>query len=176
MNRIIVVIIIVFLMVSCKNQSDRIEQDLYKCFTASLLEDEKTKLKSIIIDFENHLVEKGILNSSEPKSYYDLYKKIADNGVYDFSNEFNFTEKISFLNRKSPEENQYLLDCHREIFQSEKYLKSKLYEFTKEMKALKRYRARPYIIASIIIKYLSEEDFELKYNRLNTLMFIEDFK
>lgn len=142
----------------------------------SLSEEEKAKLNLIMADFQNHLIEKGILQSSDSKSYYDLYKNIADSGTYDFTNEFNFAEKISFLNRKNSEENQGLVNCHREIFQSEKYLDSKLYEFTKEMQSLRNHKVTPLIIAKTTTKYLSEEDFELEYNRFNTLMFIENFK
>lgn len=176
MKKLFVFIVFGLLTISCKSQSDRIENDLYKCLTESLTEDEKAKLNPIITGFEIHLIEKGILQSSDSQSYYNLYKKIAESGTYNFTNEFNFSEKISFLNKKNPEENQGLVNCYREIFQSEKYLESKLYEFTKEMQSLRNHNVTPVIIAKTTIKYLSQEDFELEYNRFNTLMFIERFK
>ena len=142
----------------------------------SLSEDEKQKLTPLIADFEKHLIEKGILESSEPKSYWNLYNKIAETGTYDFSNEFNFSEKISFLNRQNPSDNEQLINCNRDILQSEKYLESKLHEFNQEMQSLRSHRITPVIMAKTTVKHLTTEDFELEYNQFNTLMFVENFK
>jgi len=168
-------LLLIILILSCKKQSPKVENELYDCLMSSLSDYEKKKAEPIILNFEKHLIDKEILESSSPESYLNLYKKIAKLGVYDFSNDFNFSEKISFLNRKKPSENQGLIDCHSKVFQSEKYLKSKLYKFTKEMQSLRKHRVTPVIIAKTTIKYLSEEDFELEYNRFNTLMFIETY-
>ena len=95
--------LIIIFTISCKDQSKRIENDLYSCLTSSLSQDEKTKLDLIVADFESHLIEKGILQSADPESYYNVYKDLANTEDYDFTNEFSFSEKISFLNRKKPE-------------------------------------------------------------------------
>lgn len=176
MNQIFTIMFIGFLLFSCKKESNQIETDLYRCLITPLSEEEKTKLNLIIKDFENHLIEKGILQSLDSKGYYNFYENIAKSEVYNFTNEFNFSEKISFLNRKSPEEHHGLINCHQEIFQSEKYLKSKLFRLTKEVHSLRKHRITPVILAKTTIKHLSEEDFTYAYNRFNTLMFIERYK
>ncbi len=147
MKKILLLIIIGLLTVSCQSQSDRVEKDLYNCLMISLSDDEKEKLNPIFSDFEQHLIEKGILESSNPESYLQFYKKIAETGTYDFSNEFNFSEKISFLNRANPEDNNELLDCHKKLMQSEKYLESKLYKFNEEVQSLRIHRITPVMTA-----------------------------
>ncbi|SFC46012.1 hypothetical protein SAMN04487891_111135 [Flagellimonas taeanensis] len=176
MSKILSIILFGLILLSCKGQSERIENDLYKCLINSLSEGEKIKLTQIFDDYEKHLIEKGILKSSDSKDYYYLYKRIADSEVYDFANEFNFSEKISFLNRKSPEESEVIIGCHRKIFESKKYRESNLYKFTVEIKLQSNHMVTPVVIAKTTIKYMTEEDFELEYNRFNTLMFIENFK
>ncbi|WP_299438285.1 hypothetical protein [uncultured Aquimarina sp.] len=174
MKKILLIILIGLLTISCKSQSGRVENDLYGCLMDSLTDTEKEKTGIILSDFEQHLIDKGILESSKPESYWNLYNKMATTEVYDFSNDFNLSEKLSFLDRQNPSENQGFLDCQNKIFQSEKYLKSKLYKFTEELQSLKNHRITPVIIAKTTIKYLTVEDFELDYNRFGTLMFIEN--
>ncbi len=177
MKRILDLLIFsLIILSSCQDKKNGVEDDLYNCLLNSLTEEEKNKLAPIIIDFEKHLISTKVLASSAPKSYLNFYKKIAETGEHNFSNEFNFSEKISFLNRRSPNDTQDLLECHSKIFQTEKYKNSKLYELTKEMQSLKQHRITPVIIAKTTIKYLNEDDFELDYNRFNTLMFIESLK
>ncbi|WP_347922342.1 hypothetical protein [Pontimicrobium sp. SW4] len=170
-------LLIIGLMVnSCLSKYDRVEKDLYNCLIISLSDEEKEKVNPIFSDFEQHLIDKGILESSSPEGYWNFYKKIADTGTYDFSNEFNFSEKISFLNRENPEDNNIFFDCHNEVFQTEKYLKSKLYKFNQESQSLRSHRVTPTMIAITTTKYLTAEDFELEYYRLSTLLFIENLK
>jgi len=176
MKKEVIVSLVAFLLMSCGRQSHRIENDLFNCLMDSLSEDEKQKLTPLVKAFEKHLIEKGILESSEGKSYWNLYNKMAETGTYDFSNEFNFSEKISFLDRQNPAENEELIGCHNSILQSEKYTKSKLCEFHQEMESLKKHKITPVIIAKTTIKHLSKEDFELEYNRFNALLFVENFK
>ena len=176
MKKIIILILFGLLIISCKKESDRIENELFKCLIGSISEDEKEKLIPLIRDFENHLIEKGILASSEAKSYWKLYNQIAETGIYDFSNEFNFSKKISFLNRQNSTENEGFINCHRNVLQSEKYLASKLFEFNQEMQSRRNDELTPIIIAKTTVKHLTIEDFELEYNRFNTLMFVENFK
>ena len=173
MKNILSIILIGLLTSSCQSQSDRVENDLYNCLMNSLSENEKSELKPILQKFETHLIEKGILESSAPESYRNVYKKIAETGTYDFSNEFNFSKKISFLNKP---DNKQLIECHMNIFQSEKYLSSKTRELNEKVRALGSEKTTPKIIAQTMLDYMSIEDFKLKYNRLNTLMFIEQLK
>ncbi|WP_160114701.1 hypothetical protein [Aquimarina sp. AU474] len=174
MKKILLIILIGIMTISCQSQSERVESDLYSCLMNSLTDSEKEKTKTILSDFEQHLIDKGILESTKPESYWNLYKKMATNESYNFSNDFNLDEKLNFLDRQNPSENQSFFDCQNKIFQSEKYLNSKLYKFNKELESLKNKRITPVIIAKTTIKYLTIEDFELDYNRFGTLMFIEN--
>ncbi len=176
MKKILSIFLIGLLVASCQNQSSRVENDLYDCLMISLSDKEIEKIKPILSGFEQHLIEKGILESSEAKSYWNLYNKMGKTGAYNFSNEFNFSEKLRFLNRENPADNQGFIDCHNQIIQSQKYLDSKLYELATEMQSFSGNRVTPVIIAKITMKHMTVEDFELDYNRFNTLMFVENFK
>ena len=87
--------------------------------------------------------------------------------------EFNFSEKTDLLTRDSLEAAQAQLDCYSQIFQSEVYLESKQHQLQQEIQSLRKHRVTPKIIAQTTIEILSVDDFELEYNRLMTLLFIE---
>ncbi|MEX0289056.1 MAG: hypothetical protein AB3N14_08075 [Flavobacteriaceae bacterium] len=176
MKKLSLLLFSVFFIAFCKNKSGSIEDQLYSCMLSSLSEREKEALMPIISDFEEHLIMNEILESSSAESYWNLYNKMAETEVYDFSNEFGFSKKIRFLEKADPTDNQQLIDCHERIFQSDKYLQSKHHKLKTEMQALRGNRITPVIIAKTTIKYFTVEDFELDYNRFNTLLFIENFK
>lgn len=177
MRKLLILIVLVgYAASSCKSQAEPIENKMYNCVLSALSKKEKEKVDSIFADFEKHLITKGILESSNAEGYWNMYNQMAETGKYDFSNEFNFFEKIEFLNKESPADNQGIFDCHSKIFESKQYLESKIYEYTKETKSLRGNRVTPVIIAKITIKYLTVEDFELEYYRFMTLMFIADYK
>lgn len=170
----IFILITAFTFLACKKSNVSVEDKLYDCMMNALSEQEKDSLKPIILEFEQHLIEKGILESSSAESYWKFYKRIAETGAYDFSNDFDFMQKISFLNRESPEENSGVFDCQNEILQSQAYLDSKQYKLKQELSTLGKHRVTQKMIAHTMIEYLNVEDFEIDYNRLMTLMYIED--
>ena len=73
------------------------------------------------------------------------------------------------------EANQAQLDCYSQIFQSELYLESKQHQLQQEIQSLRKHRVTPKMIAQTTIEILSVDDFEIEYNRLMTLLFIETF-
>ena len=172
MNRLFLLFIFV-LILSCKPSSDKVEEKLYACFTNSLSQKEMQKLNAISTAYESYLIEQRVLESSEAESYWNFYRKIVESGTFEFTNDFNFSEKTRFLERESLEANQAQLDCYTRIFQSEAYLQSKQYRLQQEMQSLRKHRVTPKIIAQTTIEILSVDDFELEYNRLMTLLFIE---
>ncbi|MEO1484413.1 MAG: hypothetical protein AAFU57_01620 [Bacteroidota bacterium] len=163
------------LILSCKSSSDKVEDKLYTCFTNALSQQEAQKLTTIKKAYENYLIEQKVLESTDAKSYWNFYKKIAESGAFEFANDFNFSEKMRFLARESLEANQAQLDCYNLIFQSELYLKSKQHQLQEEIQSLRKHRVTPKMIAQTTIEILSVDDFEFEYNRLMTLLFIETF-
>ncbi|WP_420320363.1 hypothetical protein [Flagellimonas sp.] len=161
-------------LLSCKNQPEGVEDKLYDCMMSALSEQEKDSIKPIILEFEQHLVEKGILESSSAEGYWKFYVRIAETGVYDFSNDYDFMQKISFLNKESHEENSGLIECQNEILKSQEYLDSNQYKLRQELNTLGKHRVTQKMIAHTMIEYLNVEDFEIEYNRFMTLMYIED--
>lgn len=163
---------------SCSSKTkkvEKVEEKLYECLMSSLNKAEEKKLDSIITAYEKYLINKEIIASADAESYWNLYKNIANTGRYDFSNKFDFANKVSFLNRKDSIQNKKLVDCHESIFASEKYLNSNQYALLKQIEATGKANS-PVVVAKSMVKHLTVEDFELKYNRLNTLMFIERLK
>ena len=176
MKKLIVTLMICGLTICCNKSNNRIETDLYNCMIDSLTEEEKEKTLKIFKEYEEHLVEKGILESRESISYWKFYKNIADTGTYDFTNNFNFFEKTEFLEIADPADNDYMYDCYNHLLQTEKYKQSRFFQFSKEMESLKKHKITPVIMAKITIKHLRKEDFELDYYRFLTLGFIEKNK
>lgn len=174
MNKILVYLIILASL-SCNKKQERIEEKLYNCFLNELSSQEKTKFLELIENYETHLVEKKILRSSGSNSYWEFYKNIAMTGEFDFSNKFELSKKIKFLNRDSISANQELIECHHNLYNSEHYKNTvhfKLYETIK--KKGNQNKVMNVVIATSEI--LSPKDFELPYYRLITLMFIEDHR
>jgi hypothetical protein len=176
MKTTIFLILIGTLTISCNQSSSRVETDLYKCMMDAMTVEEQKKTNIILKGFEKHLVENGILESTESISYWKFFQDISDSGNYDFTNSYEFTKKIKFLDREDPEGNDIVFDCSNQIFQTEKYRTSRLFEYTKEMESLKKHKITPVIMARTTIKYLKKEDFELDYYRFITLGFIEKYK
>ena len=168
------VLALTFLFLSCNNQSKSVEDELYDCMLNALSDLEEEKFEQIVVKFEQYLIEKGALNSVSAEGYWNLYKKIAETGSYKYPNDFNLSEKISFLDRENIEDNFELIECQDAIMQSEKYLNSKQYKLKQELIALRKHQVTQMMIAQTIIENLSIEDFESEYNRLWTLMYIEE--
>ncbi|MEL6976046.1 MAG: hypothetical protein AAGL29_11695 [Bacteroidota bacterium] len=174
MNRFFLLLVFTVTL-SCNPSSDKMEDELYACFTNSLSQKEMQKLNAVSKAYENYLIEQKVLESTDAKSYWNFYKKIAESGAFEFANDFNFSEKTRFLARESLEANQAQLDCYNLIFQSEMYLKSKQHQLQEEIQSLRKHLVTPKIIAQTTIQILSADDFEFEYNRLMTLLFIETF-
>ncbi|TDT45156.1 hypothetical protein CLV90_2240 [Maribacter spongiicola] len=171
----ILVVFISLLILSCNSKPNRVENDLYNCMIDSLSKEEKAKTILIIREFEEHLIKEGILESSAPISYWKFYEKIAKTNTYEFNNNFNFFKKVEFLDRDDPSDIHGMIDCSNQIFLTEKYKESRLFEFTQEMESLRKHKVTPVIMAKTTIKFLKKEDFELDYYRFITLGFIEKY-
>ena len=177
MKKIVLLLCVIVFGVACESESDTIETKLYTCLMNSLSQEETEKVTTIMSDYEAYLIENNILASSSAESYWNIYKEFAETTLSDFNNEFDFNNKISFLNNKDPEELQGLMDCHFAIFETEAYKQSYMNTIKKEMESMDyKYKENPKVIASMVIKYMTPKDFEEAYNRFNTLLFIERYR
>lgn len=68
-------LVLVTINISC-NQTNRVENQLYDCFEAALSEEENKEVAQILVDFENHLIKRGVLESNRPASYLKIYETI----------------------------------------------------------------------------------------------------
>ncbi len=174
MNKTIVLLLIIITFACTQPSSKRIEIDLYECIMGFLSSEEKEKMALIIQDYEQHLVNNGILPAATPEGYFDFYKDLARKDSYNFKNDFDFSQKIDFISR---ENNVEIIECHQDIVSSERYLASKVYALQEGRKAFEANKTLTLrLSAKNMINILSVEDFELMYYRLNTLMLIEDLK
>lgn len=176
MKKIVLLLCVVLLGIACESQPNIVESKLYACLMNSLSEEEKEKVATIMADYEQYLIDSKILASSSGQSYWNIYKSFAENTMINFENDFNFTQKISFLNDKDPKELQELKDCHYKIFETEEYKQSSNYKIRKEMESVEiKDRINPKVIASKVIEHMTPKDFEVAYNRFNTLLFIAQY-
>lgn len=173
MKKIILLLCIAFMGIACESQPNTVEDKLYACLMESLSQEEKEKIAAIMTEYEQYLIDEGTLASSSAESYWNVYKAFAKNPVLGSQNNFNLEKKISFLNDKNPEELQGLMDCHYKIFETEEYKQSRTYQVKKAMESLEiKDRINPKMIANKVIEHMTPKDFEVAYNRFNTLLFI----
>ncbi len=166
-------IILTIFLFSCKEPTDRIEIDLHECLMSSISLNETHTLKKALKGYENHLISKGILKSSQSISYFHMYRKIASGNSINLKNDFNFSNKIDFL---SKENNQEIMDCLEDLYDTKRYLNSKVYKIEKGLEDLQERGVllTSQVIAQNIVSVISPDDFELDYYKLNTIMFIEN--
>ena len=173
MKKIILLLCIILTGTACESEPYSVESELYACLMNSLSQEEKEKVATIMTDYEQYLIDDGVLASSSADSYWNVYKAFAKNTVLDSQNDFNLEKKISFLNDKNPKELQDLMDCHYKIFETEEYRQSSAYKVKNAMENVEPQDiVNPKVIAGKVIEHMTPKDFEIPYNRFNTLLFI----
>ncbi len=160
------------------SQHRRVELDIQDCMMNCLSTQQKDRVDTTVAGYESLLIEKKILASRDPQSYYNLYKKVAENEAFDFYNTYEFTSKVRISDTVATKK---MSQCFDKIVNTERYETSK---FKKILALEKKWSAAqmgeeersPAWYAQHVIKILSIEDFELAYYRIHALTFVERFK
>jgi Biopolymer transport protein ExbD/TolR len=159
-------IIIGFLFTSCVAQNDRIENVIMDCSYQSFADNGKG-LKTLIADYEKLLINENILPDNSGKSYRQVLQKIADRNEFDKIPSKFFANELQKLEKPDLEKAQ---ECQKIIVKdsascSMSKLKSLELVLTNAQNSAD---LQPSLIASDILKVLSEEDFELDFYKIRT--------
>tara|TARA_R100000306_G_C4365691_1_gene137536 strand:- start:668 stop:1582 length:915 start_codon:yes stop_codon:yes gene_type:complete len=164
-------IIILLLFTSCSSQNKRIEKEFMDC-SYQAYSDNGAQLKKLIYEYQELLVEEKILTDSTAKSYRDFFQDIA------YGNEFRHVPSKSFLEQLQTIEqpNRILIqECQSRILKdSSNYDMIKLRMLEKAISSVQNSGdLQPSLVAKQILSVLSEEDFELDYYKLRTMMLFD---
>ncbi len=164
-------IIFATLFLSCSSQKERLENKLMECVYRSY-EDDGTKLAKLISDYENLLVNEGILKDNTGSSYRKILQNIAKEGDIKKTPSKFFQIELQKIGKPNGIK---LQECQKALLQD-----SVLYDISK-FKSLekvivntqKSFDLRPDLIAKDYLNILTNNDFELDFYKLRTYFLFE---
>lgn len=151
----------------CYSQTLRVEDKLMNCLYQSY-EDNGTKFKKTLTEFEQLLINEKILKDSSGKSYVAIFEKIIE------ENDFNYNPSKSFFDLIMaigiPQSESFVI-CQSELKESE-FIKSN--ELQKVLDSLKESdNFSPSTVANGILTVLNSRDFELDYYKMSVFFLFD---
>lgn len=139
MMKYLLILTFTLIFISCYGQDYKVEKQLFECLVSSS-EILGIDLKKELFDFENHLIEIGILKDNSGNSYYQIYKHIEKEGDINFSFNYSFLDTIR-LHSDSTGITDIQTDCTKnfeKIMSSNEYKKSKLHVLKLAMDSIQK--------------------------------------
>lgn len=170
---VIVVLLIVGLFKTFKfygQENNKIETVLFDCLTSSFHEIE-VDLNKELDEFENYLIDKGILSSSSGQSYYEFYEQVAE--INDIKSKIDI-DRFHNLIKLRPNE-YYSNICLQNMTEidSVEIIKSKYHQLMLTMQDVaSKNEVSPSSVANAIISVLTASDFEKPYYKAIALLTI----
>ena len=164
-------ILIGFLFTSCVAQNDRIENVIMDCSFQSF-PDKGKAFKTLIVDYENLLINEKILADKSGKSYRQVLQNIADGNEFDKVPSKFFSAESQKLGKPDFEKAQ---ECKKTIIKdSASYNMSKLEGIEQAItNAQNSNDLQLSVIAKDILKVLTEEDFEIDFYKFRVFFLFE---
>lgn len=170
MKSLLILIVVVIFTFGCR-QSYVIEKKLYDCIETSM-RDSGIDLERELYDFEQYLIENGILKDRSGVSYYQIYKKIEKDRDMLFSFNYSLHDSIS-LHADESKLSNVPIDCFDKILTGKKYEESKLFKLENVMGSLITLGVFDVSnISNTITTILSAPDFEQSYYRMRVLLML----
>lgn len=162
---------LLFINVGCKTTRLSIEE-IYDEDLANENPEYYEGLKEVLSEFQNHLIENGILENSDNKSYIKLLKKIKKDNKKDFEISYDFNEALA--NLKVLKKNEGLsMKARAKTFRHSK---------PKDLKRILPFytiaestTGKPidFIIATKFLKFYKQEDYDLPIVRVKLFKFLK---
>ncbi len=176
MRNILILIIFTLTINSCSGQDFSIESKHFDCMvkTSSEL---GVDLKKELSDFEEHLIEVGVLADNSGESYYKIYEIIKETGDINFEFQYSLIDSIkAHIDKDSIEVIEIIGDClslAEKTQKSKKFKRSKVYQLKVGMDSIVySEKVNPSEIASMILSVLSPKDFEHDYYKMTVLLLL----
>lgn len=162
-TKILLNIIIGLISISCFAQRERVENELMNCIYENY-EDQGTKFRNAISDYEKLLIDEKILNDGTGKSYKAIFEKVI------IDDEFNYNPSKSFFDKTTEiglPQNESFKNCQSELLEKSENEYSKGVELKTVIDSIVNSgNISPSTIANGILTVLNEKDFELDYYKI----------
>lgn len=174
MRQIQILLLLIIFLNSCSGQDYFIETMHFDCLVKTS-EELGVDLKQELSDFEEHLIKNGVLSNNSGESYYQIYETIAKTGDINFKFQYSLLDSIK-THVDNFELNDINTDCvelSEKLQKSEKFKNSKLTQLQMAMDSIQAIKdISVSVLASVILRILSPEDFEHDYYRMSALLLL----
>lgn len=161
-NKIISICLLILFSVSCNERTFQLDDIILQCYD-SKYQKEGYDIKTIIKDYENLLVQEGILKDDSGKSYLEVLQKINSNK--DFRLNISSFQKFDPWYKVDKKIGIAVFDCEYEMIELAKEEGSKWYKLSNNFES-SEFKNNPKLIYQIIEEALSENDLNSYYFRL----------
>lgn len=176
MRNILILTLFTLTINCCSGQDYSIESKHFDCMvkTSSEL---GVDLRKELSEFEEHLIEAGVLADKSGESYYKIYEIIKETGDINFAFQYSLLDSIKAdINRDNIDFNEFSTDCIKlaeKTYKTKKYKQSKIYQLKVGTDSIRNSGSiDPSGIASMILSVLSPKDFEHDYYKMTVLLLL----
>ena len=176
MRNILILALLTLTINSCSGQDYSIETKHFDCIDKTYSE-LGVDIKEELSDFEEHLIDAGVLADNSGESYYKIYEIIKETGDINFSFQYSLLDSIKAkINKDDIDFNKLSTDCIKlaeKTYKTKKYERSKIYQLKVGTDSIKNSGSiEPSGIASMILSVLSPKDFEHDYYKMTVLILL----
>lgn len=176
MRNILILTIFTLTINSCSGQDYSIESKHFDCMvkTSSEL---GVDLRKELSDFEEHLIEVGVLADNSGESYFKIYEIIKETGDINFVFQYSLLDSIKAnINKNNIDFNEFSADCIKlaeKTYKTKNYKRSKIYQLKVGTDSIINSGSiDPSGIASMILSVLSPKDFAHDYYKMTVLLLL----
>lgn len=167
MHLIFTYLTFVIFTISCNSQTLRVEDKLMNCIYQNY-EDNGTKFKKALIEFEQLLINENILNDNRGNSYVAIFEKIVKENDFNYNPSKSFLDKIIDIGMPQSES---FTKCQSELEESEFLKSNELQKVFDSLKESDNFSASS--VASGILSVLNDKDFELDYYKMSVFFLLD---
>ncbi|MET7029503.1 hypothetical protein [Sediminicola luteus] len=160
-----------FINVGCKTTRLSIEE-IYDEDLAKGNPEYYEGLKVVLSEFQNHLIENGILENSENKSYIKLLKKIKKDNKKDFEISYDFNEALDSLKVQKKNEGLSMEARAKKFKHSKPKDLNRILPFYTIAETTNG-RPSDSLIAKKFLKFYKQEDYDLPIVRVKLFKFLD---
>lgn len=156
---------------ACKSTGNSIEQ-VYDEDLAKENPEYYTELKKVLSEFQNHLIENGILENSDNKSYIKLLRKIKKESKKDFEIGYHFNDSLKKINVLKKNEG-LSMEGRAKIFRHSNPKDLKRYLSFYNIDNTPNGELKDALFAKKLLNFYNQKDYDLPIARVKLFKFID---
>ncbi|WP_162984870.1 ExbD/TolR family protein [Mesonia aquimarina] len=171
--KVIIIFLLIVSILSCKSQ-DRGEVKLMECFYEHL-DDNGVRMRQNMLDFQQLLINEGILRDASGKSYRSIFESLATKNNSSFQSPSEFF--ISYGKEKNTPLIFTMKTCNMAVLENKNNDLKKIVELNNQVATLQKGGdLNTSQLSNAILEVLNEEDFELDYYKFKTFLLLDLLK